>query len=691
MRKLLLLLLLTPLLVFAQEIKKDTVKLKEIVLVESSKSIRTLQQTPMAVSLVSAKTIEQLGVNSLTDLNAIVPNLFMPDYGSRSTAPIFIRGIGSRGDDPSVGLYVDDIPYFDKGTFSFEFQNIKKIEVLRGPQGTLYGRNTMGGLIRVYTPDPEFKTAGSMKIAYGTNNYLKPTLHFNHAFSDKIAFLIDAGLTRTDGFFTNEYSGKKVDKAIGQSLRFKLKHKITNTLTLNWTANYSNNKQDGFPYGKYDAATDEVSPVNYNQPSSYDRDLLSLGLNAKYKGEGFDLSLATSYQKMEDTNLIDQDFSAANLYFVDQWRKKNTYVSELNINSKKEAQIKWVSGLFSFQSAADKTVAVDLNIPGIPYMNILKTYDIKTSGIAAFGQVEIPYNKFNFTLGLRYDNETATMLYDYELAVGTGSLNHITDLDLELNFSELLPKFIIDYQYNKTTKAYASISKGYKAGGFNSTIEREDDKTYDAEYSINYEIGAKTQWFNKKLTANTSLFYIDWKEQQVRQIVPSGRGIVLKNAGKSVSKGIEVELFYKPTKSFNLVLGYGYTDTKFIEYKDKDAAGNELDFSDNYISLVPKYTLNTVANYHLFLNKKSIKQVVFNISYKQYGGLYWERENTNYQKSYGLLNTNITAHFDKFSFGVYGKNIMDISYNAYLFTSDLGSIAQYGIATRTGVFFKYKF
>ncbi len=688
--KITLLFLLISSIAFSQEIKKDTIKLNEVI-IEVSKSTTKLQKTPMAISQISANEIEKLGINSLSDLNAIVPNLFMPDYGSRSTAPIYIRGIGSRGDDPSVGLYVDDIPYFDKGTFNFEFQNIKKIEVLRGPQGTLYGRNTMGGLIRVYTPSPKFKTCGSVKVDYGTNNYIKPSIHYNQKVTDKMAFLIDASLMQTDGFFTNKFSGNNVDEAKANSLRFKLKYNPLDNLTLNFTTNYGNNQQNGFPYGLYDSEKDEVAQVNYNQPSSYDRDLLSVGLNAKYYTNLFDVNFSASYQKMEDVNLIDQDFTVADLYFTDQWREKNTFVEELNINSKSDKKIKWIGGLFAFQTTSDKIVDVDLNIPAQPYMNIYKTYDINTNGIAGFGQVEIPYNKFNFTLGLRYDYETSNMLYNYEMAVGQGGLNPVDNLDLSLEYGELLPKFIINYNSSETVNLYTSFSKGYKAGGFNSTIERDEDETFTPEYSYNYEFGAKTQWLDRKLTANANIFYIDWKDQQVRQIVPSGRGVVLKNAGKSVSKGVDLELSYRPSKSFDIGLGYGYTDAKFVSYQDKDADGNILNFDDNYISLIPKYTLSSSANYHLFFKNKKINQVVFNTSYKHFGGSYWERENINYQKSYGLTNLNISAHFDKFSLGIYEKNLLDVKYKSYLFISTLGKIAQSGTPTRIGVFFKYKF
>ena len=668
---------------YAQEQKKDTIQIDEVI-IEVTKSNTKLQKMPMAISHISAKSIERLGVNKMSDLNALVPNFFMPDYGSRLTSPIYIRGIGARLDEPSVGLYVDDIPYFEKGSFNFEFQNIKKIEVLRGPQGTLYGRNTMGGLIRVYTPDPEFKTEANIRMDYATNNYIKPSVHVNLPLSEKIAFLVDASITSTDGFFTNEFTGKKVDKSNTTSTRFKLRYDASENLTFKLLANYEKDHQDGYPYAVYNTETRALGNINYNKESAYDRDLYALGFNAKYKTKAFDLSFSTSYQGMEDIQLIDQDFLPTDVFYVDQNRAKRTFVEELNINSKKEKKIKWIVGLFAFQANSDKNVDVDLYNYN---MTLFKTYDQPTNGLAAFGQVEIPVNKFKFTAGLRYDYEKTSLVYGYDRAVA-GNLSDVSDLDLSLSYNELLPKLIVDYKLSNTANIYTSFSKGYKAGGFNSTIERDEDESYLPEYSLNYELGAKTQWFTRKLTANASLFYIDWEDQQTLQVVPSGRGVMTKNAGKSTSLGAELELAYKSNKALDFGVGFGYTKAKYTDYQYNDTT----EYGDNYIPLVPNYTFNAVGNYHLYFNNAKIKQIVFNASYKHFGKSYWEDANENYQGNYGLLNANITANYDKLSFGVWTKNVLDTNYNSYFFTiSSLNSsYAQQGTPAQFGVFAKYK-
>jgi outer membrane receptor protein involved in Fe transport len=668
---------------FAQEQKKDTVQIEDVT-IQVTKSNTKLQKMPMAISHISARDIERLGVNDLSDLNGFIPNLFMPDYGSRLTSPIYIRGIGSRINEPSVGLYVDDIPYFDKGSFNFEFQNIKKIEVLRGPQGTLYGRNTMGGLIRVYTPEPKFKNGASFRIDYATNNYIKPSFHINQVLSDKVAFLVDASLVRTDGFFTNKFTGKKADKSLTQSARFKLKYNASEKLKFNFSANYEKDQQDGYPYAVYNTNTQTIGEVNYNQDSAYDRDLYALGFNAKYNASPFDISFSASYQGMEDIQLIDQDFLASSIYYVDQTRTKNTFVEELNFNSKKGSKIKWIAGLFAFQASSDKAVDVDI-YPA--HMTLFKTYDQPTNGLAAFGQVEIPYNKFKFTLGLRYDYEKTSLLYGYDRAIG-GNRSNVSNLDLTLSYNELLPKLIVNYELSNTANIYGSFSKGYKAGGFNATIEREEDESYLPEYSLNYEIGAKTQWLAKKLTANASVFYIDWKDQQIYQTVPSGHGSMLKNAGKSISQGAELELAYKINNTLDFGFGFGYTDAKFDDYKRDDT----LDYSGNYIPFIPKYTFNTQGNYHLYLNNSKLQQIIINANYKHFGKSYWNDANESYQDAYGLLNANITAKYEKLSFGIWAKNALDANYNSHFFSIATlhKSYAQQGTPAQLGVFFKYK-
>ena len=173
-------------------IPEDTTKvidIEEVVVIASPKETSKLRQLPASVSLISQKDMQANGITSLKSASNIVPNFFMPDYGSRLTSAMYIRGIGSRINTPAVGMYVDNIPYLDKSAFDFNFYDIERIDILRGPQGTLYGRNTMGGLVKVHTRSPFSYQGTDVKLSYGSgNNHRSASLTHYHRVSQQFAF-----------------------------------------------------------------------------------------------------------------------------------------------------------------------------------------------------------------------------------------------------------------------------------------------------------------------------------------------------------------------------------------------------------------------------------------------------------------------------------------------------------------------
>ncbi len=661
MKKIVFLLLLMPLFSIAQEQKQDTIKMNEVV-IDASKTNQRIQKIPISVTAISGKKIEVLKIDNLTNLNGFVPNLYMPAHGTRYNTNIYIRGIGVSKGETSVGVYVDDIPYFDSGTVNFELAKIKKIEVLRGPQGTLYGRNTMGGLIKVYTPEPKRKLGGSFKLDYGNYNQIKTVGSINIPVSDKLAFLVDGAYAHKDGFFTNQFDNSKADEMNTYSGRFKATYKPSEKVKIRFVFGKEKSDESGFPYALYDIEDQTIGDINYNSPSAYNRNFLSGGVFAQYKGSKFDVNITGSYQKLLDNYEIDQDFTPAQIYFVDTDRDNKAFVQEISFKAKKHSKIQWVAGLFSFQRRLFKDVMVDIT-SSRGNMKLFKTYNQDIDGGAVFGQLEMPFGKLNVTTGIRFDMEKSTMDYNYDLLTHGHNI-HRADFVNHLSYNQILPKIGLSYAVNNNLNIYATINKGYKAGGFNATIEREEDETYNPEYSWNYEAGIKSSWINDRITTNLSLFFIDWQNQQVVQSIPSGRGTMIKNAGKSESKGAELETYFKLNKSFNVALALGYTQAKFIDYK-KNAT---TDYSGNKIPLVPEYTFGLAANYKYYTNAFGMKYMQFNTNYKYFGEHFWDIANESSQDGYGLLNANISAEFNNYSFGIWGKNLTDASYGKYYFT-----------------------
>jgi outer membrane receptor protein involved in Fe transport len=693
--KLILVTLLFPSFIFAQSataytyedptLLTDTVKLTEVI-IQSSKTDDNLQEIQAATSLISKPQIEEQNLNDLTELTARISNFYMPDYGTRLTAPIYIRGIGSRLNNPSVGLYVDGVPYFDKGTFNFDFFNLEKIEVLRGPQGTLYGRNTMGGIINVYTPEPEFNSTGTLKVEYGVRNHIKTTFETNQKLSKSLAVIVGGAHSHSDGFFTNTYSDTQADNYDIYNGHFKLLFKPSEKFQSQLSVNFEKLNQNGYPYALYNTDTQSIGDINYNRESTYERSLLSMGLNSSYTTDKFILSSATSFQYMKDYQGVDQDFTASDLFWVDQNRTQNTWVEELSIRSLPSSKINWIAGVFAFHQGANKDVGVTYgsdavsryHLPGP--MNYSKNYDQPVSGIAAYGQVTYPFGKFKATVGVRADYESTKLDYNYEKWLNGNSI--ATDaFESTLSFTQYMPKASLSYNPTEDITLFTSISQGYKAGGFNSTFENDADRTFDPEYSTNYEFGLKSVCMNNRLITNLNVFYIDWRDQQVYQPVPSGTGSMLANAGKSESKGIELELHYLINKNISVWGSYGYNEAKYINY----VRDENRDYSNNLIPYVPKTTLNLGANYTVNINR-GIRNATLTANYQQLGDLYWNDANTAFQKSYGLLNARLNFHSKVFDFGLWGKNLLDTEYNAFYFEALGNSYAQAGKPIQYGVF-----
>jgi outer membrane receptor protein involved in Fe transport len=209
-----LLLAIQPVVKAQNTTETDTVKnykLDEIT-IKSPKFNRNIFEIPVAASMLPERLIENNKVENLTDIAAFVPNFFMPDYGSKLTSPVYIRGVGNRINTPSVGLYVDDVPYFEKSAFNFDFYDIERVEVLRGPQGTLYGRNAMGGLINIITNNPGNKRISKVSVDYGNYNQIRTGISHNQPFGEKFSVLASLHQTHNDGFYENRFNQSRVDK-----------------------------------------------------------------------------------------------------------------------------------------------------------------------------------------------------------------------------------------------------------------------------------------------------------------------------------------------------------------------------------------------------------------------------------------------------------------------------------------------
>ena len=662
-----------------------TVGLNEVTIVELKKSKENLATN--SVSVVDSGFINRHELQSLTELTAVVPNFYMPEYGSKQNTPVYIRGVGAKTKGSAVGFYVDGIPHFENSSFDVDMSNVSSVMVFRGPQGTLYGRNAIGGIIDVSTISPLVYQGTQLKLGYGSHN--DALFQFSHydKLGSKVGYSVAGGYHYNDGFHRNIFTNKYADQLKDAYGRVGLMWLLNNKwfLRVNSMLDYSN--QGGYPYGKYNRLTGETEAVNYNRYSSYRRLLSTSGLNIRYAGENVSFSSQTAFQYIRDRQGIDQDFTANDTYFVKNRLMQTMLSQEFILKSNNNSRYQWLFGAFAMTQHINNTVETQY----ITKDNAFPTnYRIPVNALALYHQSIIKlFSGFSFIAGLRWDYEHSTLNYlreTYQLSTN-GARKEVKNVNSSLHFNQITPKFALQYQDERNNNTYYfSVTRGYKAGGFNQTFQKEEETSYDPEYNWNYELGGKMNILKDKLYAEASLYYIDWRKQQVNQTVP-GVGNVIHNAGHSSSKGFELALNSSPLKNLNIAISYGYTYAKFIEYQ-KSA---KLNYSGNMLPMVPRNTLSCSASYTLYPSRTPfIDKIVLTAGLTGLGKIYWAEDNEVAQNFYALLNAKISITSGIFTWECWGKNITDTHYNVYCFKSS-ADYAQVGKPAYFGTSLLVKF
>ncbi len=492
------------------------VDIEEVTVVASPKETARLRRQPLSVTLLGSDDIERSGQASVKGLSAYVPNFFMPDYGSRLTSAAYIRGIGSRINTPAVGLYVDNVPYADKSAYDFHFLDVDRVDVLRGPQGTLYGRNSMGGLVRVFTRNPLDYSGTDVALGFTTrsNAQRAAATSYFHPTQD-LAFSVGAFYEGTNGFFRNSTTGRKADDANAAGGRLRAAMRPADNLKLDWQLSYEYSDEGACPYyyqgtvdGKEEHAA-ALGTLSQNRPSRYRRGLLNTGLGVEWQAQRFTLSSVTAYQNLNDRLFMDQDFLADDVFSLTQRQRLNTVSQELTLKSRGGGNWQWTTGAFFLHQRLRTACPVDFYGDGIDYLNsqmahlpmgmtLALTDDAlqfdgafltPSTNAALFHQTTLNHlfgTRLSLTAGLRLDYDyrsltidagtAAAVNYNFSLAMdgmpypvnedfnSTPRLADYTNSDSW----QLLPKVALSYDLgNGRGNVYVLASKGYRSGGYN--------------------------------------------------------------------------------------------------------------------------------------------------------------------------------------------------------------------------------
>lgn len=686
------------------------------------------------VSTFLMRKIEERGIASPKNLSAVVPGLNIPDYGTSMTSTIYVRGLGSRMDNPVIGLYVDDVPIIDKNCYDFSFTDIRRIDFLHGPQGTLYGRNSMLGVLSVETLSPTAYQGTRGIIEYGSASTLSAKLS-----AYKGRFGLTAAYGHTDGFFINEYDGSNCGLSDSFSARARFvggvgKASLDNILTVSYI------DQTGYPYRKLMAG--ELLPVDYNDKSGYRRFFLMDGFRLKTEWRNWKISSVTSFQTLFDSMDMDQDFTPKSMFTLNQIQEQVAFTQEFIFKPKTHA-VWWDSqtGLFAmvklnkmsapvrFLKDGIKLLILDNANSGIPQelgrLNIQEEnfliysdFDIALGNVAAYHESYFNTGRWTFTAGLRLDLEASRMRYDsgsdIHFIVSPAMSEYIpfstkVDGTETVRYAQLQPKLSVSYDATSermrskglNMSLLASVSEGYRSGGFNTQIFSDvlqrkmmlgmmeslgvhldgkgdlstDGLTYKPEICLNYEIGGKFRMRSAGhiLESFFTAYRVDCRNQQMT-VFPYGNGTgrMMANAGRSRSLGVEAEASWM-WKGLSVSFAGSLMDARFVDYDD-----GRNDWSGNRIPYSPESTLYLRCGYKFLTRGRFLRSVSLNADINRSGRIYWNEAGDISQSPYSLIGADVRLTTSKAELWLRGQNLTGTEHSVFYFKSVGNSFFQAG-------------
>jgi iron complex outermembrane receptor protein len=694
------------------------------IIVTAERRASNLQETPLAVTAVTGETLEKAGIAVINDIAATVPNLTSTTgpQGS-SDANFFVRGVGQFDfiitNDPGVGLYVDGVYLGRTIGAMLDSGDIERVEVLRGPQGTLFGRNTLGGAISIVSrqPDPG-AFSGSASVLYGSRDRIEATASLNAPIGEDSALRVSGFFRQQDGFAENAVTGDLFGATDRYGGRAQLRLGLTETLTIDLSADYSLDKSNPAP-----SVTRAIAPAPFFppaarndvfDPNNFYRIFASNSPEARNETFGFSgtitlevgdatLKSITAYRELDSFSTADPDGTRFRLYDQDVATTQNQFSQELQIAGEAlGGKLDYLLGGYFFREEAEQVLDLcfaPISDPGAAPFAACNTWtqgnaqDTKSYAVFGQGRYEVA-GGFSFTLGGRYTWDEKDIIsnqfFDFRpQGVGPGAvfgfglpetllgerivLPIVTNLPGSVSFEEFTPKVGIEYRASDDAFLFASYSKGFRAGGFNGRLiaPQTSVPTYAPDTNDTYEVGFKTDWLDRRLRVNGTLFYSKYQNIQQTIVDPEVQFRVA-NAGDAVLKGFELETVIVPTDGLRFDVAVGYTDS---EFENVPAAvgpinGNRLPFNPEWtVSLAAEYAIETSAGTFTPRIDYRLQSEVFFTAFN----LPLER-----QESYGLLNARLSWSdpAERFTVAVFGQNLADVEY----FTFGQDALATQGVA-----------
>ena len=673
-----------------------------VVTITAQRRLEELQKTPLAVTAISAREMEARQIRRLEDLKLDVPNVVIEqNTGTSSAAKVFMRGVGTDESlftaDPSVAIYIDDMYVARQTGAMFDMFDLARVEVLRGPQGTLYGRNATGGAIRYITKAPNGQARLEVDARVGNLGRMDINLSGGGSAGEGINFTFGVMSKERDGYLRDITNNRDVndEKIAGLRAAFGINLGAANTLRISADAL---RQRSGPTYAS--GVLDAAGAARFNRPvNNADGNLLTIETNlVDGKNEidqaGVSFTLTTdlgafewrniaTYRKMDNLLYIDLDGSTATRFhlFQDQAQKQASYESQLISTGK--GPLSWQGGFYAFKESNNQPTRQDIFAPGG-----VTVIGQSTLAMALYGQGDWRFGGiFKATGGLRYSRETK----DFGLTAARANGTALFDYAAKNTWTRTDWKLGVDAQINNDLMVYGSATTGFKSGGFNGRAGSVAAATVvlKPETVLTYEIGARSTLLGGMLRLNGTLFRNDYKDLQLTAFNAAGVS-VLTNAASATISGVEIDAALQLTKGFGLSANIGTLDA---EYRDFSAA-NAATFTGRQLKQAPKVQVGVSANMRQPVGAGTL---FANVGAKHVGDHFQNLTNSQIIKTeaYTLVDARVgyEATGGAWSVALWGKNLSDKRY--YTGGFDLSGLtiadAYLNVPRTYGVDLRYRF
>lgn len=652
---------------------------------ETLPAITILGELPQAgvssTTVISGSKFETGGLAGSRDITALTPNLTVFDANNDRIPKFSIRGLRENNfsvGEPIMGFYVDDVPYTDLTTRGLSLYDIDRVELLRGPQGTLYGASGPGGVINVRSHVPGNEWHGQASIGYGSYNDWSARGGFSAPLvQDRLALGVTGLWNTRDGFIENRTLGTHPDEKETLAGRAQLRWTPSDPWEFLLTGS-GERLNDGF-VPTYDPRND-ANPYTVNRDTDgfVDTEGLGQSLKIRYETPSIKVVNVATHRTWSQDLRQDFDFSPLPIRLGFTAPDLKQWSDELRIESPKDnGALSWLGGLYfvtsNLKNNSGSVELYSVPLPGPTFTTSPTTFrtvsELDSDTYAAFGQATYTlWEKLDLTAGVRltYDQRAIKRFRSIESPAAffgapapggfpIGPLNNTFGaVDTDGNFSATQPRFAAAWHFTKDLQAYASVASGYQSGGFNYSNDSAALAAFNPARSWHYEAGLKSTWLEGKVEAGLSGFYIETDGYQVHRFSsadPSQAFIV--NADKATSIGAEIETIARPAEGLELSASFGWVDAQFDRFNDPV---NGASLSDRTINFAPQFTANLGLEYRLPCN------AYFRVEYVASGEYFLDEANTARQGAYGLLNARIGYDWKQFGIQLFGRNLLDKEY-----------------------------